>query len=306
MATIGVVIPTYNRCPILVLALSRVFEFLPVDHQVIVVDCGSSDKTAEIVKESFPRVHLVQGNSSMWWAAAVNLGIKKAKALGCKHVLTYNDDNLATPRLFKQLRLAAETSPQSIIAAVCCYLDQPEKIFFAGRMRAKGSDRFFYLDQNAPLFCLGKGLRRVDMLHGMCTLFPMAVFDAVGLFNDAKFPQAFADDDLLLRASRAGFYLDVALEALVSNDRTKTGLNPYDRRLGPSEVFRLFVSRKSNFQLAARTRFLWQYRRSVGYFFKTWIFDYTRLLAVLLSRWLLPLNAFQYLGAQWTRRLQHR
>ena len=82
-------------------------------------------------------------------------------------------------------------------------------------MRAKGTDRWYYLDHNAPLSTLGTGLRQVDMLHGMCTLFPMAVFDTVGLFAEKKFPQVFADDDLLLRARRAGFPLQVALEAIV-------------------------------------------------------------------------------------------
>jgi GT2 family glycosyltransferase len=306
MATTALVIPTHNRCSTLLLALSRVFEYLPPDYHVIVVDSGSSDGTTHVVSNAFSQVHLLHGSSSMWWAASSNLGIKKSRALGCKYVLTYNDDNVATPALFSKLQLAAEVSPRSIVAAVCGYFDKPDTVFFAGRMRAKGTDRWYYLDHNAPLSALGTGLRQVDMLHGMCTLFPMAVFDTVGLFDEKKFPQVFADDDLLLRAKRAGFPLQVALEAIVLNDRTKTGLNPYDRRLGPSDVFRVLVSRKSTFQITARTRFLWRYRRSLPYFFKTWLFDYVRLSAILLSRWLLPLKTFQYIGARWTRRLQQR
>jgi GT2 family glycosyltransferase len=306
MASTALVIPTYNRRSTLLLALSRLYEYISSDHDVIVVDSGSSDGTADAVRKLFPQALLLQGSSSMWWAAATNLGVKKSQALGCKYVLTYNDDNIPTPDLFAKLRVAAESSPRSIIAAVCCYLDNPNTIFFAGRMRAKGSDRFYYLNHNAALSTLGTGLRRVDMLHGMCTLFPMAVFDCVGLFNQDRFPQAFADDDLLLRAEKAGFALQVSLEALVLNDRSKTGLNPYDRRLGARDVVRLLVSRRSTFQLGARTRFLWRYRRSLRYFFKTWLFDYARLFGVVLSRWLLPLKTFQYIGARWTRRLEQR
>src|SRR5262249_42137488 len=154
------------------------------------------------VKKLFPQVHLITGDSSMWWAAATNLGVKKAQTLGCKYVITYNDDNVATFDLFEKLRTAAENSPRSIISAVCCYLDNPRKIFFAGRLRAKGTDRFYYLDHNQPLSGLCTGVREVDMLHGMCTVIPMAVFDAVGIFNEKTFPQVFADDDLMLRAQR--------------------------------------------------------------------------------------------------------
>jgi GT2 family glycosyltransferase len=242
----------------------------------------------------------------MWWAAAINAGVETAQALGCKWVITYNDDNLATPNLFSNLAAAGSASPGSIIAAVCCYADDPSKVFFAGRMRAKGTDRFYYLDHNASVSSLGTGLRHAEMLHGMCTLFPISVFESVGLCDAQTFPQAFADDDLLLRARRAGFSLVVALDAVVLNDRTKTGLNPYDRRLGPTEIVALFSSRRSNFQLHARTRFLWKYRRDFYHFAKTWICDYSRLLALIVSRRVLPVRTFQSLGALWNQRLQEK
>jgi GT2 family glycosyltransferase len=304
--TTAIVIPTFNRRVTAILALRNIFENLPLNYQVIVVDADSSDGTTAAIKNEFPQTIVLQGTSSMWWAAATNLGIRKSQELGCDYVLTYNDDNVATPGLFNNLASAVRSAPNCIISAVCCYLSEPDTVFFAGRMRAQRSDRFFYLDHDTPRSTLGKGLRRVDMLHGMCTLFPMAVFDTVGLFNEQHFPQMFGDDDLLLRASRAGFSLQVALEAVVLNDRSKTGINPYDRRLGPREIIQLLVSRKSTFQIAARTRFLWRYRRNFFFFCKTWIFDYLRLLTVVSARWVLPYRAFHSLGIYWVRRLRGR
>lgn len=304
--TTAIVIPTFNRRATAILALRSIFKNLPLNHRVIVVDAGSSDGTAAAVENGFPQAILLQGNSSMWWAAATNFGIRKSQELGCDHVLTYNDDNVATSGLFSDLAAAARSAPNCIISAICCYLSKPDTVFFAGRMRAQGSDRFYYLDHDMPLSTLGKGLRRVDMLHGMCTLFPMAVFDTVGLFNEQRFPQAFGDDDLMLRASRAGFSLQVALEAVVLNDRSKTGINPYDRRLGPSGMIQLLVSRKSTFQITARTRFLWRYRSSFFFFCKTWVFDYVRLLILLSARWLLPVKAFHWVGIHWNQRLHDR
>ncbi len=306
MAATAVVIPSYNRCATLIYALSELFETLPRNHVVIVIDSGSSDGTRDALSKAFPQVILIEGNSTLWWAAATNLGIRKAKDLGCQYVLTYNDDNRATPSLFANLDLASQRAPNSIVAAVCCYADKRDTVFFAGRMRAKGSDRFYYLDHNTPLALLGRGVRRVDMLHGMCTLFPMAVFDKVGLFDERAFPQVFADDDLLMRASQSSFSLQVALEAVTLNDRSQTGDNPYDRRLGPRGILQLLASRKSTFQLAARTRFLWRHRRSFWFFCKTWIFDYFRLIIVVSTRWLLPLKAFHWVGAHWARQLQQR
>lgn len=297
-------IPTFNRRDTVLSAIKNLFKLLTPDHLVIVVDSGSSDGTTEAVRESFPQVFLTQGDSSMWWAAAINVGILKAKELGCSHVLTYNDDNIATPGLFTALADAARLYPDSIISAVCCYLDRPETVFFAGRMRAKHSDRFYYLDHNVPLASLDKGIREVDLLHGMCTLFPMPVFDSVGFFDQSDFPHLFADDDLLLRAVKADYNLRVALDAVVLNDRAKTGFNPYDRRVGPRGIWNLLFSRKSTFQMTARTRFLWRHRRSFWYFCKTWFFDYVRLLNLIVARWFLPKSTFQLLGKKLAQRLQ--
>ena len=302
--TTAIVIPTFNRRATLLSALKSVFELLPPDHFVVVVDSGSSDGTSAIVSKQFPQVVLLQGNSSMWWAAATNLGIRKAREMGCSYVLTYNDDNVATPGFFQALADAARLYPDSIISAVCCYLDRPGIVFFAGRMRAKHSDRFYYLDHDVPLASLEKGIREVDLLHGMCTLFPMTVFDTVGLFDESVFPSLFADDDLALRAAKVGYSLQVALEAVVLNDRTKTGINPYHRRLGPVDIWRLLFSRGSAFKVDRRTRFLWRHRRSCWYFCKTWLYDYVRLFSLILARWILPTSTLQWLGKKWAERLR--
>ena len=93
---------------------------------------------------------------------------------------------------------------------------------------------------------------------------------------------------------------------MVLNARTKTGDNPYDHRLGPGRIIQLLVSRKSTFQIAARTKFLWRYRRSFYFFCKTWFFDYLRLVTIIITRWLLPFKAFHWLGIQWGQRLLRR
>ncbi len=299
----AVVIPTFNRRESVLAAVKSVFDFLPAEHHVIVVDSGSTDGTAIAIRELFPKATLVPGDSSMWWDAAMNLGIGKARELGCSNVLAYNDDNIATPGLFHAMLEAGHRHPHSIIAAVCCYLDRPETVFFAGRMRARNSDRYYYLDHNVPLSSLGSGMREVDLLHGMCTLFPMEVFDTVGLFDAEAYSSLFADDDLTLRAAKAGYSQLVALDAVVLNDRTKTGMNPYDQRLGPVGIIKLLSSKSSTFKVDRRTRFLWRHRRSFYYFCKTWLFDYLRLFSLILAKWVIPESTLQWLEKKWMQRL---
>lgn len=98
----------------------------------------------------------------------------------------------------------------------------------------------------------------------------------------------------------------VTLHAVVLNDRTKTELNPYEHILGPAGVIQLLISRRSIFQLDARTRFLRRHRRSLWYLCKICVFGYARMLALVVARWILLDGAFQRAGKKWRARLERK
>jgi len=39
--------------------------------QVIIVDDGSSDRTAEEVAENYPEVTILEGDGNLWWTGAI-------------------------------------------------------------------------------------------------------------------------------------------------------------------------------------------------------------------------------------------
>ncbi|HUX87908.1 MAG TPA: glycosyltransferase, partial [Chloroflexota bacterium] len=45
---------------------------------IVVVDNGSTDRTAEFLKQSFPRVRILQNDAALGFAAACNLGARQA------------------------------------------------------------------------------------------------------------------------------------------------------------------------------------------------------------------------------------
>jgi len=76
VVSVSVVIPTYNRYHILKRALESVYAQSYPAFEVIVIDDGSSDNTAQI-QEDFPNIkYFYQNNSGV--SSARNLGIKKA------------------------------------------------------------------------------------------------------------------------------------------------------------------------------------------------------------------------------------
>ncbi|MDQ7820271.1 MAG: glycosyltransferase family A protein [Armatimonadota bacterium] len=82
MPDLTVVVPTYNQAELLRECLrSLVDQTLPTDrYEVIVVDDGSTDHTAAVLREFSPRVRAVRLPSNRGRSAARNAGIREAAA----------------------------------------------------------------------------------------------------------------------------------------------------------------------------------------------------------------------------------
>ena len=78
---ISVVIPTYNRKHTLPRAISSVLNQTLQPTEIIMVDDGSTDGTADWIQETYPRINPIsQSNKGV--SAARNIGIKSANAIG--------------------------------------------------------------------------------------------------------------------------------------------------------------------------------------------------------------------------------
>ncbi len=92
---VSVIIPTFNRAETLRECLSALSlqDFPPGDFEIVVVDDGSSDHTAEIVRQARPgpEIHYIhQDNSGP--SAARNRGVRHARG---EYILIINDDAVA-------------------------------------------------------------------------------------------------------------------------------------------------------------------------------------------------------------------
>ena len=102
MPSVSVVIPSYNRVETLKRALDSVLSQARPADEIIVVDDGSTDSTAEMIKNKFPDVvYLYQKNSGV--SAARNLGIAHASSEWI--ALLDSDDEWLPKKLQRQLAL---------------------------------------------------------------------------------------------------------------------------------------------------------------------------------------------------------
>ena len=85
-----IIIPVHNRKALTHDCLASLETQTWKDFRVIVVDDGSTDGTADMLRTMFPSVIVLTGNGNLFWTAATNLGIRYALAQGATHILTLN------------------------------------------------------------------------------------------------------------------------------------------------------------------------------------------------------------------------
>jgi glycosyltransferase involved in cell wall biosynthesis len=108
LAEVSVVVPTHNRRRLLGLTLQSILWQQQVDFEVLVVDDGSTDGTAELVAGwGDARVRLLRHDTPKGVAAARNRGI--AEATGTWLAFCDDDDLWAPDKLARQLQAAHRT-----------------------------------------------------------------------------------------------------------------------------------------------------------------------------------------------------
>lgn len=175
------VVPTFDRAEVLPRALDSVIEQTRLPVEVIVVDDGSTDATAELVESRFPGV-LVLRQENRGVSAARNRGIGASRG---EWIALLDSDDEWRPRKLERQLSALEAQPDLRI----CHTDE---IWI--RRGRRVNPRQIHAKHGGWIFehCLP-----------LCAMSPSSVvihrsiFDAVGMFNEAL--PACEDYDLWLR-----------------------------------------------------------------------------------------------------------
>lgn len=111
-ALVSVIIPTYNRAGILPLAINSALSQSYANVQIIVVDDGSEDNTAEIIK-AFPTVeYYVKEHGGQ--AAARNFGLSKARGT---FIATLDSDDIWSPEFLAKCVAKMEAGDLDLVFA---------------------------------------------------------------------------------------------------------------------------------------------------------------------------------------------
>jgi glycosyltransferase involved in cell wall biosynthesis len=187
---VSVVLPTHNRAPLLGRAIRSVLRQSYGDFELVVVDDGSADETAEVVA-SFddPRVRYVRLARNAGAGAARNVGIKAAR--GRFLAFQDSDDEWLPSKLAKQMA-AFERGPAGLGVV---YSDMQ-------RVWGDGTTSYFAAPDVLPGRLVGGPARfyQVCDLGVQSTVIRREWLDAAGHFNE-ELP-ALEDLEMFIRLSR--------------------------------------------------------------------------------------------------------
>jgi GT2 family glycosyltransferase len=134
MTTVSVVIPCFNAARWIGETLESVFEQGLAECEVIVVDDGSTDDSAQVVSESFRSVRLVR-TANGGASRARNIGTRVARGNFIQYLDA--DDVLARGKLQTQLHALTDSNADVAYGDWCAQDPGPGRGFVPGRLVAR-------------------------------------------------------------------------------------------------------------------------------------------------------------------------
>ena len=201
----AIYIPTFDGRERLGRAL-RSLEAQTRPADVVVVDNGSGDGTAEMVRGAFPEVELVELGRNLGFGPALNRAIGERPA---DPLILLNNDAEAEPRFVEAL-LDAAAEGAECVAGVLTQQAAPGLIDSAGVVADRTLMGFDYL-HGEPLEAAERAAAPLGPTGG-AALYRLGAFRAAGGFDERIFLY-YEDLDLALRLAAAGGRCKLAPEA---------------------------------------------------------------------------------------------
>ena len=108
-----IIVPTYNELVNAPLLVRRIFKYIPESH-ILVVDDGSPDKTADVIRElqqEFPTLHLLERKTKLGLGSAYRLGFTWGLERGYEELIEMDADLSHRVRDLKKMIDAKELQP---------------------------------------------------------------------------------------------------------------------------------------------------------------------------------------------------
>lgn len=202
MPNVGIVISNYNGWQDTVQCLESLQKQTYRDFEIILLDDASTnDSVQQLQKHLTENTVFLPQEANVGFAAANNVGMRRALADGCDWVLLLNNDTVAAPDFLENL--LRETPAGAVSCPKMLFLDPPDEIWFAGGELDRATGKVRHLgghEKDGPAFAEKK---QVSFITFCCVLLPRQVIEQVGFLDETLFMYC-EDVDYCIRLTDAG------------------------------------------------------------------------------------------------------
>lgn len=189
------------------------------EFETILVDNGSSDGSAEYVRERHPWVTVVRLSNNAGFAGGNNIGLSHAAG---EYVVTLNNDTAADPGWLAELVAVADARPEAgmVASRICNFADHDRIDSLGVRICRDGMSRGAYRLQRFSTLSFQQ-VEEILLPSACVALYRRSMLDETGFFDEAFFAYC-EDTDLGLRGRLAGWGAVLARDAVVYHKYSQT------------------------------------------------------------------------------------
>jgi len=221
--TLAILMACHNRCDTTLRCLGNLKCQQGLENvrtSIYLVDDGSTDQTAQQVRQRHGDVIVLEGDGNLFWSGAMSLAFGRAMEDGHDYYLWLNDDVALDDRAISRLLAVHRRLPSDRDILVGATRDgRTDKVSYGGYIHWGSWNplRFRLIEPavDRPVPC--------EVMNGQCVLIPHSGAQKVGNI-DARFAQNFGDYDYALRARKKGCNVWLAPQYVGTCDHNACGM----------------------------------------------------------------------------------
>lgn len=210
-STVSVVVLNWNGAEVTPACLRSLAKQTVKPSEIIVIDNGSTDGSADIIEKEFTNVKLIREPKNLGFAGGVNVGIKASKS---DYVMLLNSDAEAEPRCIENLLKTANKTNADIVQAVIL-TDKGKRIDSVGDVYTIWGLPFpggrNQSSKNVPT-----DDQKIFSASGGASMYKKSLFNEIGYFDEMFFAY-YEDVDISMRAQLLGKEIWLSSNAIVQH-----------------------------------------------------------------------------------------
>ena len=213
---IYILLPVYNRKSITIDFVKCLKKQSCKNYELILIDDGSTDGTAEQVKQEINNLSVIKGNGNLWWAGSLNAGIKSLKEKNINDndiILIINDDVIIDDTFLSTGSHLIKSMRDTLLLAQ-----------FRDENTGKIEETGIHADLVKLRFKVAASKEQINCLSTRGLFILWGTLKKIGLFKPLLLPHYASDYEFTIRAYRLGFRLITDPSLVLVNNHRHTGI----------------------------------------------------------------------------------